>query len=340
MLPTYRPRHRLVKPGRLGAAPLVLGMILLIAGGAGPRAAAVGQGLPAFGPINPVAASRSGLLSEPYRSVRPGAWTFSTGVDYASTIESNTLPDADYLLDSELLRIRLGLVRDFSARAFLLLDGEVAGAYDGFLDGFLNWYHARLGIDVPEREERPNNDFGYRVSLADGTEARRREGALFFGDLRLGLGVRINPVLQSVVAVTLPTSTGPPGYGREVVSVNLLNTVRAKATPRLVYEGSLSAGYTPTRGPLAARQREVMVAASSGLRLRFWGRQSLFANLFYHSPYYEGTSLPSLDRRELSLDFGWILATEGGTEWRIGMAEDLEPGGPAVDLVFRLGTTF
>jgi hypothetical protein len=43
--------------------------------------------------------------------------------------------------------------------------------------------------------------------------------------------------------------------------------------------------------------------------------------------------------RELSLDFGWLLATAGGAEWRLGMTEDLDPSGPAIDLVFRLGAS-
>jgi hypothetical protein len=71
-----------------------------------------------------------------------------------------------------------------------------------------------------------------------------------------------------------------------------------------------------------------------------WGRQSLFANLFYHSPYYHGTTFPGLDRRELSLDFGWVLQNQTGGEWRIGMTEDLEPGGPGIDLILRLGRRF
>jgi hypothetical protein len=99
-------------------------------------------------------------------------------------------------------------------------------------------------------------------------------------------------------------------------------------------------GYTPSHGDLANLQRTTLVAVSSGLRYRVWGSQSLFGNLFYHSPYYHDTSLPSLDRRELSLDFGWILETRGGGEWRVGLTEDLEPGGPGVDLVLRLGRTF
>jgi hypothetical protein len=87
-------------------------------------------------------------------------------------------------------------------------------------------------------------------------------------------------------------------------------------------------------GVLSPYQRSVFFSASPGLRLRFWGRQALFASIFYHTPYYHGTQLPALDRRELSLDFGWLLATKHG-DWKIGMTEDISPSGPAIDLVFR-----
>jgi hypothetical protein len=29
-----------------------------------------------------------------------------------------------------------------------------------------------------------------------------------------------------------------------------------------------------------------------------------------------------------------------GAEWRIGMTEDVQPGGPGIDLIFRLGRAF
>jgi hypothetical protein len=87
-------------------------------------------------------------------------------------------------------------------------------------------------------------------------------------------------------------------------------------------------------------QRTAFIGVSSGLRHQLWGSHSIYANLFYHSPYYNRTSFPALDRRELSLDFGWILTNRNGAEWRMGLTEDLEPGGPGVDLVFRVGTAF
>jgi hypothetical protein len=298
------------------------------------------QGLPDFAPLNPVGSSRSGLYFQPYREPAPGRWTGSVALDYASVIEYNLLPRADFVLDSELMRLNLGVSRDLSARTFLLVDAALGGAYEGFLDRFFDWYHGALGIRVSERELRPRDQFLFAITAPDGSIVRRARSDLFLRDLRLGLGVRLNPMLQTVVSVTLPTSTGPEGYGRGVPSLSLLSTVRARPNPRLLYEGSIGVGFTPRYGGLAELQRQAFLAVTSGLRARVWGRQSVFANLFYHSPFYDGTSLPALDLRELSLDFGLILEARQGGEWRIGLTEDLEPGGPGVDLVLRVSRTF
>jgi hypothetical protein len=312
---------------------------LMLAGLALPGAGR-GQGLPSYAPINPVSASRSGLYFQPYQESHPGRWTTSLALDYASTIEYNQLPTASYVLDSELLRLRLRVARDLSPRVFLQLDTDLDGAYNGFLDGFLDRYHRLLGIDIPERQKRPRDAFLYQITLPGRATIERRASGLFLGDLRAGLGIRLTPKLQTLLSVTLPTTTGPAGYGRGTLSANLLTSLRLVLDPRAIYEGSLGLGYTPTHGELASVERTVFVAASSGLRYRFWGRQSLYANLFLHSPYYRRTSLPGLDRQELGLDFGWLLATRRGPEWRIGMTEDPEPGGPTVDLIFRLGVGF
>jgi hypothetical protein len=303
-------------------------------------AGAWAQGLPSFAPLNPMSSSRSGLYYQPLREPAPGRWATALSLDYASIIEYNQLPQADYVLDSEVLRMSLGLSRDLGARTFLMVEASAGGAYAGFMDGFLDWYHSALGIRVSERDRRPRDRFLYEITLPDGRTVQRSRSNLFLDDLRVGLGFRPSSGLQTVVSLTVPTSTGPVGYGRGVPSLNLLNTVGAELSPRVHYEGSLGLGYTPTNGSLARLQRELFVAVTSGARVMVWGHNSVFANLFYHSPYYQDTTLPSLDRRELSLDFGWIVQTRTGVEWRVGMTEDLEPAGPGVDLVLRFGRTF
>ncbi|HET6778984.1 MAG TPA: DUF3187 family protein [Gemmatimonadales bacterium] len=300
----------------------------------------VAQGLPAFAPLNPVASSRSGVYFQPLNDQAGPRWHTGLAVDYASVIEYNQLDAADFVLDSEILRVSFAAWRNLGPRIFLQLGGSIGGAYSGFLDGFLDWYHGALGIRVSEREERPQDRFLYNIRLPDGRSIGHSSNAMFLGDLSAGVGIRHTPRLQSVVSVTLPTATGPRGYGKGVPSVALLNTLRAPVSPRLVYEGSVGVGLTPSHGPMSSFQRTTFLALSSGFRHRLWQNQGLYANLFYHSPYYHRTSLPALDRRELSLDFGWILVTRGGAEWRMGLTEDLEPGGPGVDLVFRVGRSF
>jgi hypothetical protein len=296
-------------------------------------------GLPPFAPINPVADSRTALLAESYRLPAPGRWSWSTSLDYASAVESFQGARSSQVLDAELLRFRLGMARDLSPSVFILADAAIQGSYAGFLDGFLDWYHGLLGITIEARERRPRDAFLYQLRLPDGSVHTRRPSDLFLGDSRVAAGVRLSKHLQTLATVTLPTATGPDGYGRGVVAGGVVTTVRAPLTRPLLFEGTVGVGYTPTHGDLRDYQRTTFLSASSGLRWRFWGRQSLYGNLFWHSPYYRGSGVPSLDQRDLALDFGWLLATRSGREWRIGMTEDPEPSGPGVDIIFRLGVT-
>jgi hypothetical protein len=287
-----------------------------------------------------VATGRTPLSFEPFRPYRQGSWGLTAALSYASTIETNDISTATYLLDSELLRVRFGVARDLSPRTFVLADAELLGAYSGFLDGFLDWYHGLLGISIPERDRRPHDEFDYFVDLHGQAPLRGRPDNAFLGDMRVGMGVRLTPAIQSVAVVTLPTSTGPEGYGRGVVTAGLLNTAHLPLSSRLVGEGSLGLGFAPTHGVLAESQHELLASGSVGARFRLFGSQSIFGNLFYHTPYYHDTELPSLDRYDLALDFGAIIGSGPGHEWRIGMTEDLKPSGPAVDLIFQFGGKF
>jgi len=342
---TYDPARRVVKGlgaylQRMSPNGVIWPRALLLALVVATPRPGEAQGLPEFGPLNPVASSRSGLYFQPFREPETGRWRHAVALDYGNVLEYNQLDQAAYILDSEILRLSFAASRDIGRRTFLALSASVGGAYAGFLDGFLDWYHSKLGIRISEREQRPKDRFLYSITLPDGRTVNRARRDLFLGDVRAGLGIRVNSQLQTVLSVTLPTSTGPEGYGRGVPSVAVLNTLRVHLTPHLVYEGGVGVGVTPVHGRMADLQNTAMLAVSSGLRHRIWGSQSIFGNLFYHSPYYHDTTLPALDRRELSLDFGWILQVRGGGEWRVGLTEDLEPGGPGVDLVFRVGRTF
>lgn len=325
------------KPGRFPAAAALSVVLLLL----GPRPVPA-QSLPLLHAINPVAEARSGLYFQPLVPMAPG-WKASAGLDYSSMVELNfrqVITDTSYLLDAEALRLNLSATRNLGSRDFLMVEGFIGGTYNGFLDDALNWYHGIFGIRFPEREDRPRNTYAYQYRFRNNRlEQFSRHGA-YLGDLRIGLGHRHNERSQSVLSLTLPTNTAGDGYARGTVSLSLLNTLRAPITRRLVYEGSLNAGFTPRHGPLAEIQRRFFVLGTSGIRWRTFGGLWSFGNLYLHTPYYQDAGAGQLDRWDFTVDFGWIIRSRSGREFRFGMTEDLWPSGPAVDADFRLGFTF
>ena len=295
------------------------------------RAAA--QGLPPYFSVNPVITSRSGLFFQPY--VNPGRrWEVRLLTDYASLIEYSGRPTSSVVLDAELLRLEGTVIRN-TGRGFVGVSAGLNGAYNGFMDGFLNWYHRATGLEVKAREIRPNNVYDYAIKLPNGDSLSRARSGSFLGDVRFLGGFRHTGHWQTAVAVTVPT--GPLGFGRQVVSAAATTTVRGALSDRWTAEVGFGAGYTPRSGDLSTYQHTTFASASTGFRFRFAGRQAMFINLFYQSPNYHDTGTRALDQRELTLDYGFLLKARRGPEWFFGMTEDLEPKGPAVDLSLRIG---
>ena len=313
--------------------------LLLVAGSLLLARALGAQGLPPHQPLNPTSAGRTGLYAQPYRAFDPsGGWRPGVSIEYGNAIESDTAGASAYLLDAELMRASLLLVRDLSPRVFAEAEVSAVGAYAGFADGFFVWYHRLIHFTQPERLARPENQFAYRFSLPDGTRITRSPSALSLGDARVALGVRHGESLQSVLSLTLPTATA--GYGRGVPSLSTVHTVHIELSSRVFYEGTVGVGFTPRHGDLAPYQRTLFASGSTGFGFRLWGSQSVFGSFFYHSPDYRTTGLSSLDRHELTADFGWLARGRDGRNWYVTFTEDLGPGDPGIDLILRLGRTW
>lgn len=297
---------------------------------------AAAQELPPYVASNPALTSRSALYAQPM--VRPShGWQVRTVIDYANAVEVTKSTDRrDYVFDAETLEGDIWITHDLSPKTFLVGDIAIRGGYDGFLDGFLNWYHDFIGLKVPARNARTENRYTWAFTLPNGQTVSRTRPGTFIGDVRLGAGLRFGKS-QLVAAVTLPTA-GAEGWGREVVGSSLALTTRLADNSRFVVEGGATAGYTPTQGALAAFQRKTFVGGQLASRWRFSGRQALFATLWMQSPSWQNTGFGALDDAEVTLDFGGLIKL--GQHWpeiQVGMTEDLVPRGPAVDAGFKLG---
>jgi len=321
-----------VTPSRVGLS-LVLALV---------ASRAESQSLPLVHSSNPLAEARSGLYYQPW--VEAGRdWRFDLTLDYASLVEyglGSTTKDTTYLLDAEALRINLNVTRALGTRNFLLGEIAVGGLYDGFMDGFLDWYHGVFGIPYPERDGRPQNEFDAYYRPPGGRSTDFNRTGFYLGDLRLGVGRRFDQHFQSIVSLTLPTRTGDTGFERGVVSLAWLSTIRAKPAERLRYEGSFGFGYTPTHGELSGIQERYFFQGTSGMRWRMVKGLWPYVNFLVHSPYYTRAGVMQLDKWDAEIDFGGALRFKGGSEFRFGMTEDLVPTGPAIDGVFRFGYSF
>lgn len=290
-------------------------------------------GLPVSMPSNILAATRSPLYFQPFVPAHAGG-RLTFAFDYANIYELNYgYTGGTYIQDLELSTIRFNLTRDLSPTTFVSADLPLGTAWKGGLDGFLQWWHGLLGIEIPERDLRPEHRFAYVLGMPNGDSVSYR-ATTYLGDLRFGAGWRFRPHGQLVGTLTLPTAT-TEGYGRKVVSAAAILSGWSDLDPRLRVEGNLGLGYAPRTGILRPYQRTTFATAGGGFRWRFYRQASMFGTLWWHSPYYAHTTMRALDGNDLTFDFGWIFRTPGGAEWRVGMAEDPNPSGPGVDAIFK-----
>ena len=297
----------------------------------------VAQDIPPYVPANPVLESRSALYAQPFISPHPG-WQLRFLSDYYNAVEVSRSDDArQTLLDTEVLQADIWATRDISPHLFLLVNVPLRGGYDGFLDGFLIWYHKVTGLAVPARDQLPRNVFQWGFVLPDTMVDRTRPGT-FLGDVRAGAGLRAGRV-QLVATVTLPTATlGEDGWTRHVPGTSLALTARLVQARRLQVDAGASAGFTPTQGGLARFQRSTFASGMLSARWRFAGQQSIFATLWDQSASWKDTGFHAMDDAEVISDFGFLLhLRRGWPELQLGMTQDLVPHGPAMDVGFTIG---
>lgn len=294
---------------------------------------------PGGGTLNPMAVSRSGLRLQPMVAPRAG-WSHELSIDYGSAAEwEESSRGGKYVLDAELLRVNLHLRRDISPKRFVQFSLDANGVFDGFCDAAFDWYHDLVGVDFRGREKRPRNQFGYSLLVPQGVNLSRERPDYYLGDLHLGYGLRHGGAQQTVVTVTLPTATAPEGYAKDVWSVAAMHTFRLRLPGRILFEGSVGAGYTPSVGETASIQRQVFHAASASATVPAIGG-AFYGSLFSHSALYAGTTLPELESQSLIGDIGFMRRIASGHMWRVGITEDFGPTDAGIDLTLRMGVAW
>ncbi|HEY3585961.1 MAG TPA: DUF3187 family protein [Myxococcaceae bacterium] len=293
------------------------------------------SGLPPWAPQNPIEANRSVLFAPPLMMPQ-GDWGLTFAFDYSSAIELYTTVERSVTLDAELGRFQVWLTRRIDDRWFVFGQVQIQGAYSGFMDRFINWYHSILGVTYPARAARPLNQYLYSITYDPGKTIRYGPIDLGIGDSRVGVGWTLGKHAQLLFVLGLPTSTGP-GYRAGTLQTGLILTGEAPLLPFATMSGSIGVGLTPRTGTLAAYENVFFMSFSGGPRIKLSWRNFLYANLFVQTAPFHGTDLRPMDLVDFSIDFGWMFRIDPRTELWVGIVEDPFPDGPALDVAFRVG---
>jgi hypothetical protein len=293
------------------------------------------SGLPPWAPQNPIEANRSVLFAPPLMMPR-GDWGLSFALDYASAIELYSSSGRGMTLDAELGRFQVWLTRRIDDRWFAFGQVQIQGAYSGFMDRFINWYHSILGVPYVARELRPINRYMYSITYERGRTIEYGPVDLGIGDSRIGVGRMLGDHAQLLLVLGLPTSTAP-GYRAGTLQTGLILMGEAPLLPFATVSGSIGVGFTPRTGTLAAYENVFFASFSGGARVRLTWRNFLYANLFVQTPPFHGTGLRPMDLVDFTIDFGWMFRIDPRTELWVGIVEDPFPDGPALDVAFRFG---
>lgn len=293
------------------------------------------SGLPPWAPQNPIEANRSVLFAPPLMMPH-GTWGLTFSLDYASSIELYSTGLRGVTLDAELGRFQVWLTRRIDDRWFAFGQVQIQGAYDGFMDRFIDWYHSVLGVRYVARELRPLNRYRYSITYGQGQSIQYGPVDLGLGDSRVGVGRMLGEHAQVLLVLGLPTSTAP-GYRAGMLQTGLILMGEAPLISWLTVSGSVGIGFTPRTGTLSDFENVFFLSFSGGPRVRLSWRNFLYANIFVQTPPFHGTGLNPMDLSDFSIDFGWMFRVDRTTELWVGLVEDPFPDGPAIDVTFRFG---
>jgi len=288
------------------------------------------------------------LTPQPMKAGLPGQGELEAtlALEYSNTYFNFRNQRWDLVIDMELMVAELSMVYGLTDKWALRLDLPLVSQQDGFLDGFLENYHDFLGVSNYGREDRPKNEFAYRVSKDDRVWIDGEADNFQIGESRLSaqyalpsyhLGDR--PVTGAILTtLKLPTGNSDLGLGSGAydAGVFLPMSLEGKAWSFYLMPGYIWISDPDTMGARVSARNSASLFA--GAAYRYNARWRLLAQANYYSSPFEETGLSELDDGTLELSFGFQRVVSKALYWEFAFSEDLTRASP--DFNIRIGVTW
>lgn len=260
------------------------------------------------------------VLGQP-QVLAPGRTALDVTADVASEYASEESADETVEFDGETHRVRIAWRRGFGGGWEAGLELPLLATGGGFLDAWIEDWHATFGLPNGGREQAPRDGYRYRY-VRDGVtqfDVQREDSGL--GDAQLTLGRKLGESAAVRGLVKLPTgqkTTLLGGNGGGALWLDL--DLPLPGSARGYVAGGVS--VNDRSEVLPGQQQRLVPFGGIGVLLPLTERVRISGQLQAHGALYRDSALAPLSRPGLPLTLGLQFALTPRVALDLGFQED------------------
>jgi len=283
--------------------------------------------------------------NQPYLEKAIPETSFSASLSHSSIFTVQNSGEWVMDMDMEITELNLRYKHNIKSIGEVGIDLPFIVFGNGFMDGFLNFYHELIGIPDPYgRSGRPKNDFLYEIRHGEYTDLLAERGSgvqgntavvlgktgTGIGDIRLTLKrpviVSENYTLSIKGDIELPTGDAKEGYGNGSTDVGVYILYDRLLTDKIMSYWNIGAVFPGDVKGYLNIDLNNFIYGGTAIEIKKFQRWALLFQLQAQSPIYPETDLLAIDRTAFLLAFGCRYNT-GSNSIEFSIAEDLSASG-------------
>jgi len=252
-----------------------------------------------------------------------GDWSWRAQLDQTNDFYLGSAGAETITLDGETTRLGYVLTQGLGSGFEWGFEVPIYYQGRGFMDSFIEDWHGWFGMPNGGRELAPHDRYLFEVTNGGAVLYRNTETGAALGDLRLNGGWQWSENLALRAALQLPTGdgnrlTGETGGGALWADAALPFSESSR------WRGFISLGATAAQRGQLLRELRKRAVAIGGFGLSFSCTEALrlTAQLYSHTPLYQGTDLDALKRPGLQAVFGGSYSILPNAILRLAVQED------------------
>jgi hypothetical protein len=283
--------------------------------------------------------------NQPYLERAIPETSFSASLSHSSIFTVQNSGEWVIDMDMEITELNLRYKHNIKSIGEVGINLPLIAFGNGFMDGFLNFYHELIGIPDPYgRSGRPKNDFLYEIRHGEYTDLLAERGSgvqgntavilgktgTGIGDIRLTLKkpviVSENYTLSIKGDIELPTGDAKEGYGNGSTDVGVYILYDRLLTDKIMSYWNIGAVFPGDVKGYINIDLNNYIYGGTAIEIKKSQRWDLLFQLQAQSPIYPETDLLAIDRTALLLAFGCRYNADSHSI-EFSIAEDLSASG-------------